>query len=239
VLFTPAFLFLFPAIDPAFPHLTPNQAVAMGIIVEFVGYTSASSGYCYRRMVAFDMARPLLLISVPTAVALSFVAYAVPPRWLLLAFGAILFLLAALVVWGRRAPAAGALAAQAPTADPPGVLRRHVSREGRVFSYRFRAGWRERAVSAAAGAFGGLAGIGMGPIVTALLHIRHRVPIHLATATSIFVVAVTVLSAAVSQGILAARRGGGLPWTLLAPVVVAVLVGGQIAPRLARRVPRA
>ncbi len=239
MLFTPAFLFLLPAMDPAFPRLSANQAIAMGLIVPFVGYTSSSAAYCVRRMVAFEVARPLLLASVPMAVAFSFVSLAVPPRWLLLAFGGILFLLASLLIRGRRArPAAGE-----PTdglADPSGgPPRRHESRDGRTFIFRFRAGWVERAASAVGGAFVGLTGMGAGAIVTTLLHARHGLPLHLATATSVFVVSVTVMCAALTHALLAFQRHIALPWGLMGTMALAVLLGGQIAPRLARRLPEA
>ena len=106
-----------------------------------------------------------------------------------------------------------------------------------MFHYRFRPRWSDRAALGAAGAFGGLTGIGVGPIVTTLLHARHRLPIHLATATSIFVVAATVLSAAASHTLLTVQRNIVLPWALVGTMALAVLVGGQIAARLARLVP--
>ncbi len=94
MLFTPSLLFLFPALDPAFPRLDVNQAIALGLIVECVGYSSAALGYRRERRVAFDVARPILMITVPTAVLASWVGSAIPDRWLLLAFGLILFGLA-------------------------------------------------------------------------------------------------------------------------------------------------
>lgn len=239
MLFTPAFLFLFPAIDPAFPRLTPHQAIAMGLIVPFVGYTSSSSAYCVRRMVAFDVARPLLTASVPTAVAFSFLSFAAPPRWLLAAFGGILLLLACLLVRGPRIRAAHRERLDDAEDGPGQPWRRHTSRDGRVFTYRFRPGWLERAASAAGGAFVGLTGIGVGPIVTTLLQSRQRLPIHLATATSVFVVSVTVLAAALTHALRALWGSLALPWALVGTMALAVLLGGQIAPRLARLVPEA
>ncbi len=239
MLFTPAFLFLLPAMDPAFPRLTANQAIALGLIVPFVGYTSSSAAYCARRMVAFEVARPLLLVSVPMAVAFSFVSLAVPPRWLLRAFGGILCLLAALLIWGRR----GRTSAEEPTGVAgdrfAGPARRHTSRDGRVFAYRFRAGWVERAAAAMGGAFVGLTGIGAGAMVTTILHARHGLPVHLATATSVFVVSGTVLGAALTHALLSFQRHVALPWGLVGTMALAVLLGGQIAPRLARRLPEA
>jgi len=68
VLFTPSLLFLFPALDPAFPRLDVNQAIALGLIVEFVGYSSAATAYWRQRRVAFEVAGPVLMVALPTAV---------------------------------------------------------------------------------------------------------------------------------------------------------------------------
>jgi uncharacterized membrane protein YfcA len=113
-----------------------------------------------------------------------------------------------------------------------------VSRDGRVFVYRFRAGRLDRATCAVAGACGGLGGIGVGAIVTTLLHLRRRMSIHLAAATSVFVVALRVLSAAASHALLAARPSEELSRELVPAMGLAVLAGGQFAPPLARCVPR-
>jgi uncharacterized membrane protein YfcA len=74
-------------------------------------------------------------------------------------------------------------------------------------------------------------------MVTTLLAVRHRFPLHLATATSVFVVAITVLAAALTHSYLLFEGNLDLPWNLVAVMVTAVMVGGQIAPRLAGKVP--
>lgn len=93
-MFTPSLLFLFPALDPAFPRLDVHQAIALGLIVECVGYSSAALGYWRERRVELDVARPILMITLPTAVLASWVGLAIPDRWVLLIFGLILFGLA-------------------------------------------------------------------------------------------------------------------------------------------------
>ena len=69
MLFTPSLLFLFPALDPAFPRLDVNQAIALGLIVEFVGYSSAAKAYWRQRRIAFEVAGPVLIITLPTVPA--------------------------------------------------------------------------------------------------------------------------------------------------------------------------
>jgi hypothetical protein len=53
---TQPLLFLLPILDPGFPNLNVNQAVAMSLIVTFVGYSSATAGYWIQLRVAFDVA---------------------------------------------------------------------------------------------------------------------------------------------------------------------------------------
>lgn len=105
-MFTPILLFLLPALDPDFPRLDVNQVIAMGLIVEFVGYSSATVGYWNQRRVAFDVAAPMLMVTVPTAIALSWVGSIIPDNWLLFMFGLILFALAFVFVkfHGRATP---------------------------------------------------------------------------------------------------------------------------------------
>jgi uncharacterized membrane protein YfcA len=77
--------------------------------------------------------------------------------------------------------------------------------------------------------------VGLGEIMTTLLAVRHRFPLHLGTATSVFVVALTVLAAALTHSYFLFQNDLGLPWNLVLVMVLAVLVGGQIAPRLATK----
>ena len=105
-MFTPTLLFVLPALDPGFPRLDVNQAIAMSLIVEFVGYSSATVGYWIQRRVAFDVAAPMLIVTVPTAIVVSWIGSTIPDSWLLLLFGLILFALAFVLIrfHGRAHP---------------------------------------------------------------------------------------------------------------------------------------
>jgi uncharacterized membrane protein YfcA len=237
VLFTPILLFLFPALDPGFPRLDINQAIAMGLIVEFVGYSSAALGYWRQRRVAFLEARSLLLITVPTAVLLSWVGSLVPDKILFLAFGVILFALTVLFVRFHRPETKAPCHSQQGTLAAPGngqdTMKSVVDRSGVEYRYSFKYKFIDFFSSVFGGAFLGFIGIGLGEVTTTLLAVRHRFPLHLATATSVFVVAVTVLIAALTHVYLLFREETNLPWNLLAVMVLAVSIGGQLAPKLA------
>ncbi len=86
------------------------------------------------------------------------------------------------------------------------------------------------------GAFVPLTGVGLGEHITTLLAVGHRFPLHLGTATSVFVVAITVLTAALTHAFFLFQENIGRLWNLVAVRVLAVRVGDQIAPGLARKV---
>ncbi len=110
-------------------------------------------------------------------------------------------------------------------------------RSGRESQYRFSFKLPDSLATAVGGAFVGLTGIGVGEIVTTLLAVHHRFPLHLATATCVFVVTITVLTAALTHSYFLFEGDLGLPWNLVVVMVAAVMLGGQIAPRLAGRFP--
>lgn len=94
VLFTPSFLFVFPALFPSFPALSTNEAIGLAFVVEVFGYTSSVSGYWYRGQIDFTVAKTLLVITVPLAVIGRIGSYFVPGEALLLVFGLLLLVLA-------------------------------------------------------------------------------------------------------------------------------------------------
>ena len=65
VLFTPAFIFLFPLIIVGFPEVSTNEAIGLAITIEFFGYTSSVTGYWLRRQIDFSLAFKVLAVTVP------------------------------------------------------------------------------------------------------------------------------------------------------------------------------
>ena len=94
VLFTPAFLFVFPVLVPGFPALSANAAIGLALFVELFGYSSSVAAYWYRHQIDFNVARKLLAITVPTAIVARAGSYYVPSGALMLGFGGLLVVLA-------------------------------------------------------------------------------------------------------------------------------------------------
>lgn len=90
VLFTPAFLFVFPILVPGFPDLAVNAAIGLALFVELFGYSSSVGAYWYRHQIDFNVAGKLLLITVPTAILARVGSYYVPSDALMIGFGVLL-----------------------------------------------------------------------------------------------------------------------------------------------------
>jgi uncharacterized membrane protein YfcA len=97
VLFTPAFLFVFPAVVPGFPALEINAAIGLALFVELFGYSSSVLAYWYRHQIDFNIAGTLLVITVPTAVLARAGSYYVPSDTLMIGFGLLLVTLAVIL----------------------------------------------------------------------------------------------------------------------------------------------
>lgn len=102
MLFVPAFVFLFPSIIAGFPTVTPNEAIGLAITVEFFGYTSSVLGYWFRGQVDLRLGLKVLMITVPFAIVARIVAFFIPGTGLLVVFGIVLLVLAAIICRAYR-----------------------------------------------------------------------------------------------------------------------------------------
>ncbi len=221
VLFTPAFLFLFPTITTGFPSLTMNEAIGLALIIEAFGYTSSVLAYWYRRQVLWRCVGSIIAFTIPLALVMRLAAYKVPDIALMLAFGGLLLVLGVL------------------------VARFH----GTTTTGSFRAGFqpvcndrRDRATVLSAGAFAGLVGVAIGEITNVWLMLKKRVPVHLSVGTSAAVLHLTILATALfNLAIVYLQLGGGkpvqIPWAVAAFIIPTVIVGGQIGAWLNHHLP--
>lgn len=82
-----------------------------------------------------------------------------------------------------------------------------------------------------AGVFSGMFGIGGGTILVPVLNLACGFPIHVAVATSTFIISMTALTGAATHYI-----HGNLNVLLVIPVSIGYVIGSQIGPRLAVRI---
>lgn len=81
----------------------------------------------------------------------------------------------------------------------------------------------------------GLASVGVGETTVSTLRVMCHLPMRVAAATSVFVVAVTIAAASVTNVIISGV--GSVPWTLVMFAAPGVLIGGQIGPHVSSKVP--
>lgn len=227
VLFSPAFLFLFPALIPSFPHITPNEAIGLAIAIEFFGYTSSVTGYWLRGQIDFAIAAKALTYTVPLAVMARAVSYFVPAPVLLLLFGLLLVGLAVALhrMHGRSHDALAGYRPRAYLLKP----------EPAASFSRWRPDGADRLILGAAGTFAGLIGIAIGEISNTFLATRKKLPLKISTGTSALILHVTILSALamnliilnVSPDLFRAKRIA-IPWGVAAIIAPVVILGGQI-----------
>lgn len=220
VLFTPAFLFVFPRIVTGFPPLTVNEAIGLSLFVEFFGYTSSVSGYWFRDQIDFNAAARILAITIPLAVLARIGSYFVPSSSLLALFGLLLIGLAVVLYYShehggtRGCMLCGDTLALkegkgdtdyccTPQAEGTGIT------DGGQPDYAPRTTFRNReidgeplifdladkAIKGLAGVLAGLLGIAVGELTNTMLTVRKRLPVQLAVGTAAFVLHVTILAA--------------------------------------------
>lgn len=251
VLFVPAFIFLFPRMMEGFPTVSPNEAIGLAITVEFFGYSSSVLGYWFRKQVDLKLALRLLVITVPLAVVARFAAFFVPESGLLIIFGIVLLVLAAIIFRAYRHDVrhgcllcGDSIAAmrmgdeneghQVPqAADLAGSAPKEAQRPDLGGTIGFN--WLDRIIISSAGLFGGVIGVAIGEISNTFLTIRKKVPVKVATGTSALVLHITILAALCANLVVLFADLSFIdveeiviPWRIafiLAPVVI---IGGQI-----------
>ena len=245
VMFTPAFLLLFPAVSGDFPELTANEAIGVSLLIMFFGTASASLGYVRQQVVDFRLAAKLMVITLPLAVLSRSVAFLVPPLLLFIVFGAVLFLLACIVLrsimmHGKSNRGTVDAKNRGDIDGASDVLKTElVTRDGRTYRYSARFNWLDLGLTGAGGLLVGLIGVGVGALVNTTLIIRHGLPVRVAVATTVIVVSATVLVGSMTNLVMASLTGqaAAFEWSLVIMAVPGVIVGGQIAPHIAARCP--
>ncbi len=222
--------------------LPAEVAVGTGLITEVFGFASGITSYVRRQLIDYRLARSLLVATVPLAVAGSVIAPFVRSDLLEIILG-----------MGLLGVALSFLGA--PDHDEKTRLDRSIEEdlteapdetsvrtaEGEVIRYQVcnRA---EGRVAAGVGAlFMGMISTGLGELNGYFLLRRCRVPSRVAVATGVLVVAVSALAAATTHLWRFIETGGDTLTTVLnlcAFTVPGVIVGGQLGPMVASRVPQ-
>ncbi len=244
--FMPIFLIVFPMLGPEYVLASPVAAIGVALLTETFGFSSGFVGYFRKRLIDFRVAKALIIFSVPAGIAGALLSHLANPEHLKLGYGALMLLLSYILFRGHGPeepetgqPTSGFWAKWLDTSRYDVEERQLTDRTGTAYGYRFHRP-RKGAIPLGLGGFlTGLLSVGIGEVAMPLLIKRYRFPVPVAAATSILVVIVTVMLASFTHISTLIAEGGlsAVPWNLVCYTIPAVIIGGQIGPRLQGKIP--
>ena len=220
---------LTPLLLLVYPHDNPEIITSISLAVVFFNAFSGSAAYARMQRIDFRSGVLFALATIPGAVIGALTTTYMPRRAFDLVFGLCMLLAALFLLLRRETP-------PQPAPQPPSsshrVVRSVIEADGthHTFSYDRRVGI---GLSLAVGYFSSLLGIGGGIIhVPAMAHVLHF-PMHIATATSHFTLAVMALTGTLVHIVTGAFHHGVRRTIALS---LGVLIGAQLGARFSHYV---
>ena len=220
--------------------LEPEVAVGVGLMTEVFGFASGLFAYISRRLIDYKLGFQLLVVTVPMALIGTLAAGVIPADILKAILGMGLFAVATSFLRSPDKKEVTRLnkmieqdygGERAETCITPA--------DGERICYRVCNRTEGRIIAGVGGLFIGMLSTGLGELNGYFLLQRCRVPSKVAIASSVFIVAVTALSASVGHAVKFAQAGDEVLTTvfkLLIFTVPGVIIGGQIGPKVASRI---
>ena len=214
VIFVPVFLLVF--------HFTPQQAIGTSLAAVFFNALSGSISYLRQKRVDIKAGWKFAVATLPGAFLGARLVQYFTSHTLELVFGFLLIAMA-LFIFLRKEPSYGNKGKNKNT-------RTIIDFRGEVFGYTPREGLGVT-ISFVVGIISSLLGIGGGIIHVPVLIYLLGFPVHIATATSHFVLAISTFSGSITHLTL-----GNILFLPAIIVGISAMVGAQIGARLSRRV---
>jgi uncharacterized membrane protein YfcA len=192
---------LVPLLVFLFPHDSPSMITAASLAVICVNATSGTIAYARMKRISYKTGVMFALATIPGAVIGSWLTRFIPRKAFGALFGTLLVGVAVFITLTRgmgKRQGAGGRAADAGGVPAPRLVDTVVDREGRSYplSYDMRVGM---LISFLVGCFSSLVGIGGGLIHVPVMTYVFDFPVHIATATSHFVLVFTSLAGVVEH----------------------------------------
>ncbi len=197
---------------------SPADAVGTSLSLVFLNALSGTAAYLRQRRVDLVLGWRFAAATVPGAVGGAYLTRAWSSHAFVVAFGLILLAIAALLFAGIHVP---------PSARAG--LRHIVDTRGEAHGYRVDV-WKGVVVSGGVGVLSSVFGIGGGIIHVPFLIVALGLPVHVATATSHFVLAISAFVGAVTFLAL-----GHVRLATTALMGVGILAGAQLGARASTR----
>lgn len=220
---------LVPALLIIYPGEKPVEVTSISLMVVFFNALSGSAAYARLKRIDYQTGLIFAGAAIPGSIIGAFLVGVVPRRAFDLLFGVILLGLAAYSTWAAgqqtsiRAPASGR-----------GTVTRTMTGDhaGETFRYSYNI-WQGVAYSVGVGFFSSLLGIGGGVIHVPVMITLLRFPVHIAVATSHFVLAIVAGTGTLTHLGNGDLSGQNLVRALL--LAVGVIPGAQVGAWLGQR----
>jgi uncharacterized membrane protein YfcA len=222
--------------------IAPEVAVGTALITEVFGFTSGFYSYARRRVVDYRLGAALLVVTVPMALLGTWISELIETDVLKAVLGVGLF-----------AVAANALRKLKPDAvlDRDQAIHREygdgkgetclITAEGEEICYTVCNRTEGRLIASVGALFKGMIGTGLGEIDEHFFLERCHVPSMVSVATGVFVLLFTTFAASLGHLLGFIQTGGTVLSTVLSLLVFTipgVLIGGQLGPWVAARLPQ-
>lgn len=219
---------LMPVLLLLYPNARPETLASISLAVVFFNALSGSWAYARMKRIDYRSGIAFALASIPGAFLGALTTARVPRQFFDGIFGILLIALAAYLLANKS----GRNKSTAPTSVGH-TVRRLVENDGTVhtFSYDMRLGI---ALSMFVGYISSLLGIGGGIVHVPLLARLLDFPVHIATATSHFILAIMALTGTVVHIATGSFAHGGTLRTLF--LGAGVLLGAQVGASLSKRI---
>ncbi len=232
---TPFLILVFPILSV--PTLTPGQAVGMALFTEFFGFASGVVGYHKAHLIDYKTGQKLAAVAVPTMIVFSLLSQLVSSDVLRAAYGvmmlglsAYLFLTASGNVRNRNLEAIPKAASSIPRVREAAIERIIRAQDSKEYRYKVCDQQRGYLITCAGAAMEGLVSVGLGELEMPNLVKRCKIPVAVSAATSVFVIAIAVLSGSVTSVAILIQKGGlsAVPWNLVLYTIPGAVLGGQL-----------
>ena len=219
-------VFIVPALQllPLSLDFSPQMATGTSLAVILFTALSSTAGYTRQKRIDYRLGLLFAVVTVPGALVGAMAAEVVPEELLILIFALFLLYVASRMMFTYSA---GIFKLQMNRGDCP--TRSLTDSDGKVFEY-FADLKRGLPMGFFAGFFSGLLGIGGGTLMVPTLHFILCCPIHLAVATSAFIMIFTSISGVTTHLLLGNVQ---LEYALL--LSVGVIAGAQIGAYVSKR----
>lgn len=223
-------------------RLPPEVAIGTGLITEVFGFASGLYAYARKRLIDYKLGLTLLVATVPLALLGTWAAGWIPSTVLKVILGMGLFAVAASFL--RSPEHKDILRMDSAVKEEYGgnkATRVLITSSGENIRYHVCNRSEGMLIAGIGGLFVGLISTGLGELNGYFLLRRCRVPSKVSVATSVFVVAVTALSASIGHFVRFSQSGWEVLSTVLSIVIFTVpgvIIGAQLGALVANRIPQ-